>query len=375
MDTPKYAVVQEWIKNEINKGHYKDGEKIHSENELMAKFNFSRQTIRLAIANLEAQGYLEKIKGSGTYVRMSNTITEKESHIIGVILNDFNTFTHSEILRGIDKVLTKHNYNISLGITYNKFEKETHVLNSMIENNVDALIVEGCKTAVPSPNKEIYKQIKEKIPCLFINGCNKELDMPIIAVDDVEAGTMATDYLISMGHKNIAAILKSDDIQGHKRYEGYVNSLIKANINVNDNNIMWYNTEDSDDIFDIILKQVFFKRFINCSAVICYNDTIAKKFINLLTSVDIKPFDDISIISFGNSHVAQSLNITSVNQPTFDLGVLAAENCLKLIKANEISTELLKPELVMRNSVHRRSFVSSWGDYSDMTYDNILDEY
>ena len=56
----------------ISSGHFKVGEKINSESELMAMFNVSRNTLREAIHALTVAGVLEVKQGDGTYVRSSN---------------------------------------------------------------------------------------------------------------------------------------------------------------------------------------------------------------------------------------------------------------------------------------------------------------
>ena len=56
------------IKNEINAGKWKEGEKIPSEKYLCETYSVSRTTIRAALQRLEAQGYIRTEQGSGTYV-------------------------------------------------------------------------------------------------------------------------------------------------------------------------------------------------------------------------------------------------------------------------------------------------------------------
>ena len=56
----------------ISSGHFKVGEKINSESELMAMFNVSRNTLREAVHALTVVGVLEVKQGDGTYVRSSN---------------------------------------------------------------------------------------------------------------------------------------------------------------------------------------------------------------------------------------------------------------------------------------------------------------
>lgn len=372
MKDAKYNIVQEWIKGEINKGTYKSGDKIPSENELMEKFSFSRQTVRLAISNLENQGYLEKVKGSGTYIKLKENSSNKETRAIGVIITYPDSYIFPEIIKGIEKILTNNNYSIMLGITYNKIEKETAILNSMIDKKIDGLIVEGCKTAIPNPNKEIYFKIQKSVPCIFLNACYSGLEIPTISMDDVEGGFIAAKYLIKNGHINIATIFKSDDIQGLKKYEGYMNAIHSSNMQINDLYNIWFTSEDIDTLF-ILLKQSYRKRLSKCSAIICHNDEIALMLVDFLKEMDIKPFEEFSIISFDNSKISEHLHLTSVNHLKAEFGIKAAESLIKQIKIGEASSVKIKPELIVRDSVKRRSFSNNWENSGIKSF-NLIEE-
>ncbi|WP_081415000.1 phosphonate metabolism transcriptional regulator PhnF [Ectobacillus panaciterrae] len=67
---PIYYQIQEWIKQKIEAGEWKSGDKIPSENELCDTFDVSRMTIRQAINNLVEQGYLYRKRGIGTFVQL-----------------------------------------------------------------------------------------------------------------------------------------------------------------------------------------------------------------------------------------------------------------------------------------------------------------
>ncbi|MBS4536892.1 GntR family transcriptional regulator [Clostridium sp. D2Q-11] len=64
----KYQIIEEYIKTNIENGNFKNGETIYSEPKLAKMFKVTRVTVRQAISNLVGEGYLYKIKGSGTYV-------------------------------------------------------------------------------------------------------------------------------------------------------------------------------------------------------------------------------------------------------------------------------------------------------------------
>ncbi len=65
---PYYLQVKEQILKVINEKKLKTGDKINNEFELCRIFNVSRPTIRQAISELVVEGYVEKLKGKGTYV-------------------------------------------------------------------------------------------------------------------------------------------------------------------------------------------------------------------------------------------------------------------------------------------------------------------
>lgn len=370
MKDSKYSIVQQWIKSEINKGSFKVGEKIPSENELMEKFNFSRQTIRLAISNLENEGYVEKVKGSGTFVKGKRSPQSKTTKNIGVIVRYLDNFLNPEIIKGIESILTVNGYNILLGITYNKWEKEAATLNAMLDKNIDGLLIEGCKTAIPSPNKDIYLKIKKNVPCVFINHGYSGIEIPSVSMDGISGGYKAANCLIKAGHTQIACIFKADDIQGHKRYEGYIKALRHEGIALNDKSCIWYNSEDMDGLLNASIEQLFSKRFSNCTAVICHNDLVAISVINYMKKINKKLFNDLSLISFGNSLPAGLFDITSISHAKEVLGIKAAESLLRQIKTGEASSFLMEPEIIERDSVVKKSFSNSWGSPSELECEN-----
>ena len=59
----------EELKHAILSGTYTEGEKLPTEFELSAQYAVARGTIRESLKRLEEEGYLERIKSKGTFVR------------------------------------------------------------------------------------------------------------------------------------------------------------------------------------------------------------------------------------------------------------------------------------------------------------------
>lgn len=68
MDNSKYLLIYNDIVEKIEKAEYEPNAKLPSENELMQMYDVSRDTVRKALLHLEQNGYIQKIKGKGSFV-------------------------------------------------------------------------------------------------------------------------------------------------------------------------------------------------------------------------------------------------------------------------------------------------------------------
>ncbi len=66
---PKYVAVSEMLIREIAAGHLADGARLPPEREMAAELGISVGTLRKSLADLEGKGLLDRVQGSGNYVR------------------------------------------------------------------------------------------------------------------------------------------------------------------------------------------------------------------------------------------------------------------------------------------------------------------
>lgn len=329
----KYEVVVKWIDDQIKAGKFKSGEKLPSENDLAKKFDMSRQTVRRAIEILEHKGVLKRIKGSGTYLKKAGRgIRNKSCKNIAVVSTYIDNYVFPPTLGGIEHVLSENGYTVQIAFTENNVLKEREVLAGLLENdNIDGLILEPAKSALPSLNLDLYNELEERhIPILLFNCAQVGLSLPCVSLDDEKIGYKCAEYLIKAGHKKIGGFFKSDDRQGHLRYAGFMKALIEAEIACE--NVIWFDTESIKD-FEMCEKYIL-KRLEGLTGVVCYNDMLAYKVAALCGRSGVNVPEDLSLV--GVDHLEQFSEcdpwITSFPHPLEALGVKAAENMLKMIK-------------------------------------------
>ena len=324
MNEPKYAAVAQKLREGIRTGQYPRGHKLPSENELASQTGFSRQTIRQAMALLENEGLTERIRGSGTYVKKAFSYRE-QTHNIAVVTTYIGEYIFPAILHGISSVLSQNGYTPLLSATQNRVDTEREVLKSLMNKPIDGIIVEGTKTAIPNPNIDLYEEFEKKgIPVVFVNGYYADLKHPVyVVMNDRDGGRLACEQLLREGHKHIAGFFKSDDIQGHRRYAGYAEALVKAGLSVEDNHVLWYTTENRD----LLIKSSAREVMQGCTAAVCYNDETALMAIAACEGMD------VSWISFDQSAYARMPGspFRSLGNPKEVVGQMAAEKLMNML--------------------------------------------
>lgn len=353
---PKYISLVNWIKNKISIRELHPGDKLYSENELSEMFGLSRQTVRHAIGILEEEGLVERIRGSGTYVGSRRGTIRKKTMNIAVISTYVDGYIFPPTLQGIVQTLSAAGYMTQIAFTNNRVENERRILEGILEkDNVDGVIVEATKSALPNPNLEYYRELqKRQIALLFFNCKYPELDAPIVALDDQKVAEVAVDYLLEQGHRKIGGIFKADDGQGRLRYVGYINALLKAGISVDDRKILWIDTEDQKDLKNI--RGSVLRRLTDCTGVFCYNDEVAFGLIEMLQKEGFRVPGQLSVVSVDASDLSllSEPRITSIPYPMEELGQKAAENMLHLIEeADYDGNYLYRPEILVRDSVKK----------------------
>ena len=154
-----------------------------------------------------------------------------------------------------------------------------------------------------------------------------------VVTDDRQGGRDAVSFLLKKGHKHIGGIFKADDIQGHVRYAGFAESLVENEADLLDERIIWFTTENRDQVLFGDNGRLLVNKFADCSAVVCYNDQIAVKVIDIFVRAGLEVPREKAVISFDNSHYSDlsAIRITSLDHPKEKLGKAAAEKLLMMI--------------------------------------------
>ncbi|MBP3901528.1 MAG: GntR family transcriptional regulator [Blautia sp.] len=332
----KYRQVVEWVRDNIENGTLKSGDRLMSEMELSEQFGVSRQTIRHATGELVNEGLLTRVKGSVTYIggAAEPALPKREKTMtIAVVSTFYESYIFPDTLKGIERVLSQNDYMMQVTFTDNRLYREEAILRSILEkDNIDGLIVEPTKSALPNPNLRYYEEIRSRnIPVIFFNAFYPTVDVPCVRIDDAKIAEDATKVLIDAGHTNIAGIFKADDGQGPLRYKGFLSAMIESGLRARQEKVLWLDTPMTVNLEEV--GDYLFKRLEGATGVVCYNDQVAYQLIELALKRGMNIPEDLSVVGIDDSYLADvgKVPFTSFKHPKEFLGRKVAENLLKMI--------------------------------------------
>ena len=351
----KYLQVMEWVRKGIESGRFRSGDRLPSEAQLSSMFGLSRQTIRHATGELESARLVTRVQGSGTYIaQIPGLSSEPEerpdqpqagdspaaelvpsagyaaeplpqpagsapagqigqanvrrvrtaTHNIAVVSTFYESYIFPQTLKGIEHVLAKNGYAMQVSFTDNRLNRERSILESILEkDNIDGMIVEPAKSALPNPNLGYYQAIRDRgIPILFFNASYRDFPAPCVRIDDVKIASKATQVLIDHGHQRLAGIFKGDDRQGPLRYQGFVETILRAGLKVRHEQVLWLDIPMTVNVS--VIEDYLFSRIQGCTGVLCYNDEVGYQVIELALRRGIRVPEDLSVIGIDDSYLA-----------------------------------------------------------------------
>jgi len=272
---------------------------------------------------------------------------------IGFILTDDHFLRtepfYTKIFLGTEFEARNEGYYILLKTIKTDFNNTDSLPRFILNKNVDGIIIAG-----KIPNILISRISTYNIPTIFIDFVPPGNNYPLVLIDNIEGGLLATNHLINLGHKNIAFV--SGDINHPSlsdRLKGYKQALENAKIPVK-NNLIITNTNYPDRQNGFNSAKKLFTNNKAVTAVFASNDATAIGIMHYLKEKKIKIPKDVSVIGFDDIEADLMLDpsLTTIRVPKDELGVEALRLIVNVIKNRKsIHKKIVIPvELIVRNS-------------------------
>lgn len=167
--TPKYYLIIKYLEKLIIDGETKGLSQLPSENDLVKHFKVSRQTVRQAIRELEARGWLYREQGRGTFIASRE---KRKAQKIALMTTFISDYIFPSFIRGVEEVLSEAGYILTLFSTANNKNREAQNLDILRNQEIAGLIIEPTRSAEKNINKSYFKELEKKTNSLHFYPCN-----------------------------------------------------------------------------------------------------------------------------------------------------------------------------------------------------------
>ncbi len=206
--TTLYAHLLAELRQRILDGRLPAGSRLPSEAELSDTYAVSRGTVRHALGILTNEGLIERIKGSGSYVRPRNgEVTAALSPLskrIGLVLSQSGNQLNMDILIGVEQGAKARGYRVSFSYAEENADQQRRDIESLIADRVEGLIV--FPVGEDAAHEGIAQLKADKIPFVLVDRYFPDLDSDYVVADNYEGGYRATEHLLILGYRRIAFV-------------------------------------------------------------------------------------------------------------------------------------------------------------------------
>lgn len=275
--------------------------------------------------------------------RIAMTLKSGKTKTIGVILPSIKNFFLSRVLRGIENVIAKTDYNIIISITNESYEKEVQSVETLSNGIVDAIIIAVSEETQVKQNFAHLNDFQSKKPLLMFDRIVYSMDCDKVLIDDYEAVFNATNSLQFDGRKSVALASTISNLSvGKLRVKGYV-----AAVEGKQESII---IEGEENEIESTIKSLIEERKID--AIIALDEEASLACFRAGKKTGTLNDRTISLIGYAGTKISEHLtpSLTTINQHGKSVGIEAAKLLLRKLEKPSKESE----SIIINSTMHKR---------------------
>lgn len=353
---PKYQIVLDQLLHEIGGGRYQPGQKFPSEAALVTRFRVSRITVGRAVRELQRRGLIDRVAGSGTYVR--NSPHSKDGLVFGLIIPNLG---ETEIFEPICQAIAAAPGAAGHALLWahadaqnvTKEEQALQLCRQCIARKVSGVFFAPLELSPHSAsvNHRVMRLLKAAgIPVVLLDRRPDETSphtrCDLVGIDNHRAGYLAAEHLLRLGARRVGFLgYKNQASTVRSRIRGYKDALAANRDAASGAHVFLVPAEERIKLPAAAMA---------CDAFVCANDRIAGHLMHELLAQRVRVPQDVRIAGIDDVNYAELLPVplTTVHQPCRDIGEAALRLMLERIDRPKIPARelLLDCALVVRQS-------------------------
>lgn len=277
---------------------------------------------------------------------------------IGVIISTIVNPFQAQVIEALHKESVKYGFNLILMQSLDSEEIEEKAIRTLLQHGVDGILI---SPAFANSNIDLLTSLnKSNCPVVIFDRITSNLETFKIGIDNFKSVYNAVIELLKINRPRIALLCGKNIGISQERIAGYVKALEDHNIEVDESLIVQcrhdYCSEEIDKDLHLKIKELLESKT-PPNAILGTTDTLTTRVLGILSNMNIKVPEDIAVIGFSNSDIANSLNpsLSTILQPTQEIAKLSFEKIIELLSSKnrhrlELKSYLLETSIQLRQS-------------------------
>lgn len=278
-------------------------------------------------------------------------LASREPQMLAIAVPSFTTPYYTEVLKGVKDEIKDMDLDIVIYNTGSKNPKEG-VENFFNRGTADTVITISIEIT-----DTVHRQLQSSdIPIVLIGSSHPEYNY--FELNNRHGGFLAGEHLIKQGYKRLGMIQPAISTTASLNRElGFKDAIREFKMPVEEK--LFVSGESTKHAgfteeagFEAIYKYDKMGDFPD--AIFCLNDTQAIGAYHALSKLGMKIPDDIAIMGYDNIKFTKYLDLTTIDQKMYSVGVMATKRLAEIIRhpdENKIQT-VIDPVLIARNSTN-----------------------
>lgn len=280
----------------------------------------------------------------------ARNLKTNKTNIIGVIVPEIKHSFFASMISGIEEIAQREGFALLLSQSNENYEREVLNIKALVSNGVAGLLVSISQTTHNADHLKLLQ--KQGIQLVLFDRIIENIDASTVVINDYHDAMIATEYLIQKGYNRIAHIAGTKEMYISKqRLKGYKAALEKHNIKYNEDYVFYggFQEENGLEGMNFLLDAQ-----VKPDAVFAVNDPVALGAYETIKKHSLKIPEDIAVIGFSDNPISALIDppLTTIAQPSYNMGKQAAELLFKKIKTKSYINEdiVLESMLIERQS-------------------------
>ena len=280
----------------------------------------------------------------------ARALATNRSHLIGIIVPDLMNLYFAEVIRAIETVARPAGFQLLICVTDEDTTREIEEVEALLQRT-DGLIINS--VFPPSETRAYRKMLAKGAKIVLVDRTLENLKCSSVATDNIKVGQLATEHLISLGHKRIGHLRGDSSSVSSDRFEGYKDALNRYKLRFTKSLARDCGLLESEGYQAM---RSWLAEGDLPDAIFAVNDPAAIGAMKALDEARLRVGKDVALIGAGNIHYGEMLRVplSTVSWSRSEMGSNAARLLIESIESKNSPPRphrvVLQPELVVRDS-------------------------